>query len=488
MAGIGFELKKLFKQGSVFSTLRGVAYASLTTIGPMVLIMTVLLIMYGVLGYMNVPIIQRELLSSTFLYAFIFSMIVAAPVSIVLSRYIADKIFEERQEDILPSYYVGLLISVVLCALLGVPFCIAEVVVGGVDPLFVFVSYWMFTELVITFFSMTYIAALKEYRQIAKAYIIGLSIVLLLGFFLQENSSLSTIEVILYSFTVGFCITALLLFSQVRSFFRVSSRNYREVLSYFKRFRALVASNLFYTLGLYSHNFVFWFSDLYIIVAKVFRSAPSYDMASCLAMFTNISLTVTFVVRVETRFHEKYQTFCEAVIGGRKSDINYARTAMFRTLTHEMWFVIQMQIVITTAIFFAALIFLPQLGFSGMTLTIYPVLTAAYLVIFVTQSFTVFLYYIEDYRGAVYTTLAFWLGTIAASIFARDFLQPSLYGLGAFIGAFIGWSVCYYRLRYMERNFDQQIFCRGHVVSTRYAAGPVSTVLTGATLERRGSA
>ncbi len=477
MAGIGFELKKIFKQGSLFATVRGVTYATLTTIGPMVLIMGVLLIMYGTLGYMNVPIIQRELLSSTFLYAFIFSMITAAPVSIVLSRYIADSIFERRERDILPSYYAGLSVCAVLCLLLGGSFCYFEVTLGGVDPIFVFVSYALYIALVITFYTMTYVAALKEYRQIAKAYIIGLAVVLVLGFFLQRFTGLATEEIILYSFTVGFTLTALLLFAQVKSFYREASKEYRRVFRYFRKYWMLIAANLLYTLGLYAHNFVFWFSDLHIIIAQVFRSAPAYDMATCLAMFTNISLTVTFVVRVETRFHEKYQAYCEAVIGGRKSDIDYAKGAMFRTLTDEMWFIIQMQLGITVVIFFIALIVLPMLGFGGLTMVIYPVLAAAYLVIFVTQSFTVFLYYVEDYRGAVYTTLCFLLATVLGSLFAWYFLQPSLYGLGAFFGAFVGWTVCYYRLRYMERHFDRHIFCRGHIVKGR-SAPSASVVLT----------
>ena len=50
-------------------------------------------------------------------------------------------------------------------------------------------------------------------------------------------------------------------------------------------------------------------------VAKSFVCNQSYDMASCLAMFTNLSATVIFITRVEMHFHEKYKRYSEAVIG-----------------------------------------------------------------------------------------------------------------------------------------------------------------------------
>ena len=77
--------------------------------------------------------------------------------------------------------------------------------------------------------------------------------------------------------------------------------------------------NFFYTLGLYIHNFVFWTTEMRMVVAYSFVCAQPYDMASCLAMFTNISATVIFIARVEMYFHSRYKAYSEAVIGGRLS-------------------------------------------------------------------------------------------------------------------------------------------------------------------------
>ena len=72
----------------------------------------------------------------------------------------------------------------------------------------------------------------------------------------------------LLALTIGFWLIAALEFSVVRSYFRENSGNYRAVFGYFKEYWPLVATNFLYTLGLYIHNFVFWTTDLRMIVVR----------------------------------------------------------------------------------------------------------------------------------------------------------------------------------------------------------------------------
>ena len=80
-----------------------------------------------------------------------------------------------------------------------------------------------------------------------------------------------------------------------------------------ERYWKLVVINFLYTLGLYIHNFVFWNTDLQMRVADTFVFAPTYDLATCLAMFTNLSSTIIFITRVEMHFHTRYKAYSEAV-------------------------------------------------------------------------------------------------------------------------------------------------------------------------------
>lgn len=87
-------------------------------------------------------------------------------------------------------------------------------------------------------------------------------------------------------------LTAAISAATIKSYFKRNSRQYRKVLHYFKIYWHLIATNLLYTLGLYIHNFIFWTTDLKMTVAHTFVYAPAYDMATCLAMFTNLSSTI----------------------------------------------------------------------------------------------------------------------------------------------------------------------------------------------------
>ena len=463
MAGIGFELKKLFRRGGLFSTVRGVAYASAVTVGPMVSIIAVLLALYSLLDYLSLSYAQREMLTGAIMYVFIFSMIVTAPINAVLSRYVADKLFDGRKDDILASFYLGLALNLFLGALLAVPFALSAVLGGHVDAVFALAAYCLFVAIVSTFFCMTYVSALKEYRQIGYAFFFGMATALGVSYGLFRLDVAGTPLAILAGLAAGFTLIALLLTGQIRAFFRQCNPVYREVWGYFRRYGVLLLCNLFYALGLYAHNFVFWGSDLGIVISGTFRVAPVYDAATCYAMFTNISALVLFVVQVETRFHEKYQTFCQAVIGGGSDDIRFAKQEMFRSMAREMNYMLQFQVLITISVYVFCLLVLPMLGVAGLTLAIYPTLAVAYLVIYVLYMLVVFMYYLEDYRGALYSTATFFAATVAASLLAARLLPQEAYGLGVFAGAFAGWTVGYFRLRWLERTFDQHIFCRGHL-------------------------
>ncbi len=117
-------------------------------------------------------------------------------------------------------------------------------------------------------------------------------------------------------------------------------------------------------------------------------------MASCLAMFTNISATIIFIARVEMNFHEKnINCTREAVIGGKGADIDNAKKRMFRQLSSELMTLARLQFIISVVVYLICVILLPGEGFSGMTLKIYPSLAVGYFILFLMYAEIIFLYY-----------------------------------------------------------------------------------------------
>lgn len=201
------------------------------------------------------------------------------------------------------------------------------------------------------------------------------------------------------------------------------------------------------------------------MVRKSYVSAPSYDVATFLAMMTSISAMVIFIVKVETSFHDRYKIYSEAVIGARLRDIEKAKNDMFRLLIQQISYVVQVQAIITCSIFLIVIIFFEGLGFSGITMAVYPTLALGYFVIYIMYCNIIFLYYFADMKGAFLTSMLFFLGVLIGSIFACQ-LSARWYGLGALIGAWIGWTFSFFRIRYIERNIVKFIYLNKSIIKT----------------------
>ncbi len=458
MAGIGFELKKLFKKNSIFSVTAGAGYSALITVGPTAIVMVTLIVLYMLLGISDVTFKQRELLSTTILYVFIFSSILTAGFNSVFSRYIADKFFEEEFEGILPSYYIGLAILGVISTIIALPFCYRLYTVGNVDIYFLISSYFLWISSIFLYFSMTYLHATKDYRRIALSFLLGMLISIGLAL-LFHSLQIDVTHSILYALTIGFFIIASLVASFIHKYFEASDYGKSEVISYIFHYKEIFITNFLYFLGLYIHNFVFWSTDGRTLVAETMISMQPYDMATCLALFTNISTLMIFIVMAETDFHDAYKNYMEAVIGSTYDEIYMNKKKMFRIMKEQIIHVFALQTVITAIIFIVFMIFLPQFGFSGLTMTIYPALAAGYLAIFLTYCLIIYLFYYNDNKGAMLVSIVFCAAILIGSLWSST-LTVNLYGFGAFLGSLIGWSFGYFRLRYLEKNFEKHIFMK----------------------------
>ena len=267
----------------------------------------------------------------------------------------------------------------------------------------------------------------------------------------------------LLALTVGFFLTAVLEWAKIHQFFPDNSEEYRRVFEYFRKYWQLILINFLYTLGLFIHNFVFWGTDMAMHLVRTFVCNQPYDMATCLAMFTNVSASVIFISRVEMYFHERYRAYADAVFGGRGIDIRNTRKRMFRQLGSELMTLVRLQFIVSVFIYLIFVIFLPGMGYAGLVMRIYPMVAAGYFVLFLMYSEIIFLYYFEDLNGALFTAVCFCLGTFLASLAAVN-LSHIFYGTGIWIGSVIGFTVAYLRLRWLERNLDEHMFCRGNIM------------------------
>ncbi len=475
MAGIGVRLNKIYNKNTITTNVFGFGYSTVITVAPIFLVIMAIMIMQYLLGFSKLGYLTRELYASTVLYIFIFGLLTSSPFNAVLSKYMSDVIYWETYEDIMPCFHVGLVMNVILSSAVGIPFIIREYFVGQVPLYYVLTGYAGYMALMFVFYSMLYLSICKDYKKISYYFLLGMTVTVLLSLLLVKVFNFECTYGMLVSLDVGFILIGVLEFAKIRSYFRENSGKYMEVLRYFKKYWQLVVINFLYTLGLYIHNFVFWTTDMHIIVVKCFVSMMSYDMATCLAMFTNISATVIFISRVEMFFHERYKRYSEAVIGGRKMDIEESKRRMFGQLSEELLNLVRIQFIVSVVVFLLAIIFLPRFGLAGLVMQIYPCLAAGYFILFVMYAEIIFLYYYNDYDGALITALVFCVATLIGAWFST-FLKPIWFGLGLVFGSMVGFVCAYLRLRHIEKNLDIHVFCKGNLMKKGEGRKPSNLV------------
>lgn len=473
--GFGKKLMRIFRTNSIISSLYGFLYSAVVTIAPMFLVIINVVLMSYVLGYSKLDYASRELFTETVLYQFIFSLLLAAPFNAVLSKYMSDLIYLERFEDLWACYFAGFFCQIALSSAVGIPFFVHEYTAGHVDIMYVLVSYWGYIALGLIFYNMIYLSILKDYKKISLFYLMGMVSAFLLGLLLVYELHWEVTFSMLLALACGYLIAAALEFALLKRYFQKQSRAYRQVYKYMLQNWKLILANAFYILGLYTHNFVFWTTDLKKVVVDSFVSADPYDMASFLGLLTSITTSIIFIVRVEMYFHGRYRDYSEAVIGGRGRDIRKAQVRMFRQLSGELVELVRVQFIISVVVFLAFLVFLPQFGFSGLVMQIYPCLAAGYFAMFIMYAAIIFMYYFNDLSGALATSMLFWASTLVGSIVATS-LPATWYGMGLMIGSLTAWTYVYFRLRWIERNLDVHIFCKGRLIGTMKGKMPDARV------------
>jgi uncharacterized membrane protein len=459
MAGIGFELRKIFSHTTISSRIRGIAFATMTTIGPTLIFLVMLLSINITLQSLNVPEPKQIFFSAATLYVFLFAIIVTGTTGTTITRFISDRI-HDAEEDYIPSAMLGTstLISL-LCAVFAGGMVIL-LVLDGINDLWILVPLYLLAIIVgITYNLMFFISALKEYLKITGAFLVGFIGSALTFWGLNQLSTLDVLAQILISMVVLFSIINLILIYLILTYFSQSNRKYFAFLSYFKKHPYLSLSGFFYILTLYVPNLLYWMFSTIAVQVSIFRVAPSYDMALFLAILVNLSTPVIFVVKVETKFFEKYQKYVGSLINGTYAVIEKYRKIMLKTMEIELFYIYEVQLIITIILTCAGILLLPMLGFGGLVLNYFLLLSIGVYCTYLMYFTVVFLYYFDDQWGSFITTLTFFLTTLAATVLALQW-GVSVYPVALFVGGMVSWVVGFFRLRTFMGSINARLYCK----------------------------
>ena len=249
MAGIGFRLQKLFQEDYYSSRVKAYGFSLFVTAGPWLVV---------ILAVTTIRFILSLFHSISISYCFIFSQIIYGALQLIVTRYVADLLYEQKADKVFSSFLGMTKITLFLAIMLWLLFAFFT-------PLALYykiVMLFLFLALNIIWIQSIYLTAAKDYQSIAMAFLIG-SIFSLLGIILvaywhptlglEHGSAL----LLLISFTLGTFITLVWLsIVIVRMFPNSDATEQFTFLSYLDKYPELFWSSLFYNVGIWVCNFV----------------------------------------------------------------------------------------------------------------------------------------------------------------------------------------------------------------------------------------
>ena len=454
MAGIGFELKKVFAKKGALNAVKAYGYAAVICTGPMLL---GILLLFGITGlcWLNgTDIHTRELLISMITYTMLASTLITSFFSQVVTRFVADMLFSEDNEAVLPAFWGSNIVTMIIGS---VVFC-AFLLPSGASYLQALLCYTLLGELIIVWTAMNFLSAIKDYKSIFLSFFSAIAVSLLTGALLLA-CKLPEIESLLFSVTLGYGVMLVWDVILLHRYFPKSGKSAFTFLKWLDSFLPLALSGLLMIVGMFSHLIIMWYSDIGAQAKGLFFGAPQYDVPAHLAYMTSLITTINFVISVEVSFYPKYRNHYSLYNdGGTINNIKQSEHEMLDTLKTELFYAAFKQLLFTVLVIAVGgtLLDILPLGFDELMRGYFRTLCAAYGICAIGNMITLIQFYFTDYRGALIGTAAFAGTTILFTLLSL--LLPNVYyGFGFLISSFVFAVVAAIRLNYYTKRLPYYI-------------------------------
>jgi len=366
VAGIGFELRKLLEKRSYFGLFQAYAYAGVISSGPWVLSIVGIL-MVGILSASVVvpaTLVQQFQVSVT--YLIMLSLILSGPLQIAFTRFIADRLFEKKENAVLPNFMGALFTVMTTSGVLGMILVLTQftyesdvyrmlmlagfVILNGI---------WMSTLL---------LSGLKQYKQIVGMFAFGYAVVVGSALALRQLG----MEGLLFGFVLGHLV---LLVGMVTIILRNFPSDRLIAFDFVKRramFPALMATGLLYNLAVWADKLLFWYyPDTGQGVIGPLHASLVYDLPVFLAYLAIIPGMAVFLIRIETDFVEYFDKFYTAVReGGSLDTIERNRDEMISSVRQGLFEIVKIQTIAVLVVMVAGPALLEWIGISQLFLSL----------------------------------------------------------------------------------------------------------------------
>ncbi len=418
MAGIGFELKKMFKKRGILATIRAYGYAGIVCTGPMILGIVMLIGLRVIASFGNAGMHELELLNCMVTYTLLGSLTLSNVFSLVTTRYTADQLYMEEAAKVMPSMWGSCAIMLTIgCTAYGIFLHFA-----GIPLLYQALCLFFFAELIIVWSQINYLTAIKDYRGILRAFAVSLIGSWVLSFVLIYFH-VAIIPALFVSICIAYAVLLLWYAWLLLSYFPKGTQSSLSFLRWMDRYPELSLLGLSLGLGLFGHLVIMWTGNLSVQVQGLFYGAPAYDIPAILAFLSTLVTTVNFVTSVEVNFYPRYRTYFSLFNdGGAYADIKQAEREMRVSLQQELTYTYTKQFFTTVVFIIAGSLLLPllPLGMTEDMLGVFRVLCIGYAFYAAGNCAMLIQLYFADNRHACLSAVSFAVVSCIVTWLLRD--------------------------------------------------------------------
>lgn len=351
MAGIGFALRKLMEPGTYTAYVRAYAYAAIVGTGPW-LLSVVCLAVLGAVAVDPDDFVTRQTFASTVVYIFGGTLVLTGPLQMVVTRYLADRIYRGEQGQIGASYLPVLLCTAVPLLVIGALFF------GGLTTSLFFrlVATGLFVTIGCLWMVMVFLTTSNEYAAVVRIFALGTALSIGGGIAGGRHFGL---DGYLLGYAVGQFAIFGLLTRLVLDRFGGPVRWDFGFLGHLRLYPSLAVIGFAYNLAVWADKFAFWVGvdgDLSGTVAGRLTTTPRYDSSMFMGFLTVVPAMTHFLLVVETELAGAISGFYDAIFYKRPlKDIRTARLRLETMLRRAFVDILRIQALITVlCIFFGA--------------------------------------------------------------------------------------------------------------------------------------
>lgn len=309
MAGIGFALRRLGKE-SYGGIVSAYLLAGIIGSGPwLISIVSMLFIgFWAQHTHGNELVVTQFLASVTYLMSG--SLILSSVLQLLFVRFIADRLFEEKTDAVVPNVMGAMLVSTVVAGTVATTF-----VLVGFEGELAFRALFVvaFVALCNVWILSVLLSGMKAYRSVVAVFLGGYVINVFTGIALEPYG--------LAGYLAGFCLGhVVMLFAMLVLVFREYPTKKFIAFDFLVRknvFLELSLTGALFNLAVWVDKFVFWANPVTseVLVGNI-RYSVVYDVPVFIAYLSVVPGMAVFLVRIETDFAEAYEKFYTAVREG----------------------------------------------------------------------------------------------------------------------------------------------------------------------------